>query len=139
MRKIEMFEIKRLKCPVCGCRNKVYTELKDIHTNLIGYSIKCCSCGHYAEFFLEHTNDGRPHCQYQEGRRICIQPSFCPWRHECKLYRGDRAFAYHCESCPRYGHGDCHECIKMEDRNSPYENHDDDGYIKLVPIIKHFN
>lgn len=133
MREFEMFEIKKAKCPVCGCKNKVHTELLDTNGHFVGYTLKCCACGYHSEFFLDYPNNGTRHPAYREGRQMCIQPSFCPWRNECKLYRGKRETQNHCGCCPRYNSCDCHDCIIFDDDCKPDSRNSDD-YIKLIPL-----
>ena len=87
MREFEKWELAVWKCPVCGCKNKIHTQLIDPNTQeYVGYTLKCCACGDYHEFFNEHESNGvqgRPNFKY--GRQRCIQMSFCPHK-DCKLY-----------------------------------------------------
>lgn len=86
MREFEMNEIFKEKCHVCGCRNKVHAELKDIHDNLVGYSLKCCGCGNYREFMLDYKDNGKNiQRNFKSVNQKCLQPSYCP-RTDCPLY-----------------------------------------------------
>lgn len=79
MREFELRELRSIKCPICGCRNKLHTELVDETTReLFGYTFKCCACGHVTEMLIDAKNNGIPHASYVQGRSMCIQPSFCP-------------------------------------------------------------
>ena len=86
MREFEKYEMFKAKCPVCGCKNKVHTELKSITDRFVGYSLKCCGCGKYNEFILDHHSNGKlfsiPH---KKGIQRCIQMSYCP-KKDCPLY-----------------------------------------------------
>ena len=84
MREIELYEIFKFKCPVCGARNKVYTELLDYHCKFVGYSLKCCKCGAYKEFFLDYYNNGKIHPDYHSGEQYCMMLQFCNWK-DCKI------------------------------------------------------
>ena len=91
MREFELFEINKAKCPVCGSRNKIYTELLDWNTkHHIGYTLKCCHCGNFKEFFNEHESNGNipssPHPRAISGEQKCFQHAFCPHT-DCKLYQ----------------------------------------------------
>lgn len=86
MREIEFREIFRAKCPNCGCKNKVHSELMDEDNKFKGYSLKCCNCGKYTEYLLDVENNGIPHMSYRVGFQSCIQPSYCKYSGtECKL------------------------------------------------------
>lgn len=89
MREFESREIFRAKCIVCGCKNKVHTELLDRSGKFVGYNLKCCACGNSNDFMLNYEDNGvyspSPFGPYRKGRQTCIQPSFCP-RKDCKLY-----------------------------------------------------
>ena len=87
MREFEKYEMVKIKCPVCGCKNKVHTELLDKNNVFKGYSLKCCACGNYNRFLLNYEDNGnsdRENVLYN-GKQRCIQSSFCP-RKDCKLY-----------------------------------------------------
>ena len=86
MREIEFREIFRDKCPMCGCKNKIHTELIDQYGKFVGYTLKCCGCGSYREFLLDRDSDKTPHLSYKNGKQTCIQPSGCPHFQTCKLY-----------------------------------------------------
>jgi hypothetical protein len=87
MREFEKFEIFKTKCPVCGSRNKVHTEIMNADKELVGYSLKCCGCGNYNQFLLDYiTNGKRKKLPYINGEEICIQPSYCP-KVDCPLYK----------------------------------------------------
>lgn len=87
MREFEKYEMFKIKCPVCGCKNKVHTELLDINNVFKGYSLKCCGCGNYNRFLLNYKDNGTGNDTQHltNGKQRCVQPSFCP-RKDCKLY-----------------------------------------------------
>ena len=87
MREFEFYEMIKIKCPVCGCKNKVHTELLDRYNVFKGYSLKCCGCGNYNQFLLNYKDNGNRDDApvFVNGKQRCIQPSFCP-RKDCKLY-----------------------------------------------------
>jgi len=86
MREFEKYEMFKTKCPVCGSKNKVHTELMNINDNFAGYSLKCCNCGNYNQFLLDHHTNGRViQWPYKNGKQRCIQFSYCP-RKDCALY-----------------------------------------------------
>ena len=86
MREFEKYEMFKAKCPVCGCKNKVHTELMNREEKFVGYSLKCCNCGNYNQFLLDYeTNGSQSVGPYHNGKQTCIQPSYCP-RKDCKLY-----------------------------------------------------
>ena len=88
MREFEEREIITYKCTVCGCMNKVHTELLDRFNQFIGYSLKCCGCGKNINFMLNYEDNGdyiNPDLVRKKGRQTCYQKSFCPHK-DCKLY-----------------------------------------------------
>ena len=86
MREFEKMEMFKIKCPVCGSKNKVHTELMNKDSKFVGYSLKCCNCGNYNQFLLDHDTNGKENnLPYSQGLQRCIQPSFCP-RKDCALY-----------------------------------------------------
>jgi hypothetical protein len=86
MREFEMYEIAKYKCIVCGCKNKVHTELLDRNKRFRGYSLKCCGCGNTTRFLLNYDENGKGESSfYINGHQRCIQPSFCPHK-DCELY-----------------------------------------------------
>ena len=86
MREFEKYEMFKTKCPVCGSKNKVHTELMNYHNKFVGYSLKCCNCGNYNQFLLDYdTNGTKNKVPYKDGTQRCIQPSYCP-RKDCPLY-----------------------------------------------------
>lgn len=90
MREFERYEAFDAKCPVCGARNKVYTEMVDTYTNKhIGFTLKCCFCGKFTEFYNEHSTNGGPITPNMRSRKsnvqYCVQHAFCPFK-DCKLY-----------------------------------------------------
>ena len=86
MREFEKYEMFKTKCPVCGCKNKVHTELMNINNKFVGYLLKCCNCGNYNQFLLDHTTNGKEKdIPYKNGIERCIQPSYCP-KKDCPLY-----------------------------------------------------
>ena len=86
MREFEKYEMFKMKCPVCGSKNKVHTELISKENKFIGYSLKCCNCGNYNQFLLNYETNGKnSQLPYKDGIQRCIQPSYCP-RKDCALY-----------------------------------------------------
>lgn len=88
MREFEFREIYRQKCFICGCKNKVHTELLDHSGKFVGYALKCCACGDVHEFLLNYEENGKKGLSslyYKKGKQTCIQPSFCPHT-DCELY-----------------------------------------------------
>ena len=89
MRIFEKYEMKKQKCHICGCRNKVHTELLNRQGRFVGYKLKCCNCGRVDTFYLDYPSNGCPCVQrehdYIEGKDRCIQSTYCP-RTDCKLY-----------------------------------------------------
>lgn len=86
MREIEMREIINAKCPVCGCRNKLHTEIIDSNNEFLGYTLKCCGCGNTGPFLLDYQSNGQ--CGEKPshpGKSMCIQPSRCMHK-DCPLY-----------------------------------------------------
>lgn len=104
MREFEKWEMANMKCPICGCRNKIHTQLISPQTNeFVGYTVKCCACGHLTEFFNEHKSNGfseRP--DYIPGPQRCIKRMFCPHR-DCMLYNTHGQFQPNCvcDCCKR--------------------------------------
>lgn len=87
MREYEKYEIVKTKCSVCGCKNKVHTELLDNKNTFVGYSLKCCACGHINTFYLDMEKNGtKEPRRYFQGKETCMMSSYCPRRNECKLY-----------------------------------------------------
>ena len=90
MREFEKPEIIRAKCIVCGCKNKLHTEILNRNNEFIGYSLKCCACGNKHDFMLDYKDNGKTDpdkisLNYHKGKQHCIQPSYCP-RKDCLLY-----------------------------------------------------
>ena len=89
MREFENFEQIKMKCPICGSRNKIYTELIDVkHKTHRGYTIKCCHCGWFGEFYNSHEKNGSDCKDCQNtivGRQKCYRWTFCPHK-DCRLY-----------------------------------------------------
>ena len=87
MREFELYENKKFKCPVCGCRNKVHTELIGMNNKFKGYSLKCCACGNVNTFLNNHDDNGlQVPVKYTKGKETCMRTSFCPFK-TCKLYK----------------------------------------------------
>lgn len=105
MREFAKYEQVKAKCPVCGCRNKVQTPLYESEDDIgviiftdhkgvprdkkVGYTLKCCNCGHYAKFILDNTTNGesipdREHLV--SGESQCIMLSYCRTGKKCPLY-----------------------------------------------------
>ena len=87
MREFEKYEMVKQKCHICGCKNKVHTELINRQGQFAGYSLKCCNCGRTDVFYLDHQTNGLPDNfhPYVNGKQRCIQPSYCP-KKDCPLY-----------------------------------------------------
>lgn len=142
MREFEMFEIRKQKCFICGCKNKVHTEILDNHDRLVGYSLKCCGCGGYKEFFIDAQNNGKPHPAYHNGKQTCIMMSFCPHR-ECPIRNNGNMSD---NNMNQYEHRmpcgkteeECQKCHEVCDLFTPHrESTSSDIEITLVPE-KHF-
>lgn len=102
MREFERLEISKWKCIICGCKNKVHTELLNDAKNFVGYRLKCCGCGNVNDFMLNYKENGKPEPCNSEmnlhpGRQRCIRMSYCPHK-DCKLYNThcDRDSHKHC-------------------------------------------
>ena len=90
MREFERREIFTSKCIICGCKNKIHTELLNRNNKFVGYSLTCCGCGNKHDFMLDYQDNGSTDpvvvsMDYHKGRQRCIRPSYCP-RTDCKLY-----------------------------------------------------
>ena len=89
MREFEDREMVKSKCIICGCKNKLHTELLNRSRKFIGYKLTCCACGNSNDFMLNYKENGIPTPEpidvYMMGKQKCIQPSYCP-RKDCKLY-----------------------------------------------------
>ena len=79
--------IFKLKCPICGCTNKLFTQRLDNTTNKpVGYKLICCGCGNKTVFTTSHMNGSEIDSKnVHDGKSICFQPSFCKHTN-CKLY-----------------------------------------------------
>lgn len=88
MRAYERFEWYKEKCMICGCRNKVYSELlENITDRYIGFSLKCCACGHLRMYFNERSYNGRLEIpKYHIGKQECCRRQACPFRKRCMLW-----------------------------------------------------
>lgn len=86
-----MEELVRAKCIVCGCKNKIHTQLVHPTTNeFVGYIVKCCACGDTHTFFNEHkTNGTQAMPEYKCYEQRCLRSSFCP-HEDCELYDTDK-------------------------------------------------
>jgi hypothetical protein len=87
MRQYEKFEWSKEKCMICGCRNKIHSELfEDVTDKFLGYSLKCCACGHMRLYFNEHSYNGLLDIpKFHIGHQKCYRRSFCPHK-DCLLY-----------------------------------------------------
>lgn len=118
MREFAQYEMRKAKCPVCGCRNKLFTRFVDKVTGKkVGFSITCCNCGGVKEFFKNHTKKGltpiytREECQPTIQR--CFQFMKCEHT-DCPLYG---------TSCKKLASGRCFgNCIDCEDENCGTED-----------------
>lgn len=91
MREFEFYELSTFRCRICGCKNKLYTELikKECTCGpkkVVGYSTRCCNCGHSLEWYFDNCGE-IAHLNHEvvAGCSKCIQPSPCAHK-ECKLY-----------------------------------------------------
>lgn len=101
MREYARYEYAKEKCPICGCRNKVFTPVyEDEQSNCdrckcgereaynVGFQLKCCNCGYIRVFRTNHLRNGNPFASEDDlvrGRDICFQPSPC-YKKDCPLY-----------------------------------------------------
>lgn len=87
MREFEDLEMTKQKCFICGCKNKVHTELFDRTNRFVGYRLKCCACGNTHDFLLNHEVNGKDDkfTPYHYGKESCVQMSYCPHK-DCPLY-----------------------------------------------------
>ena len=109
MREFAQYEMRKTKCPVCGCRNKIFTSLVDKMTKeKVGYTITCCNCGYVGNFFKDHTKNGMnpPYTNVEPAFQRCFQPSFCP-KKDCALYGTS------CSKLMTGCYGDCVNCTDM--------------------------
>lgn len=87
MREFEKFEMFKMKCPVCGCKNKLHTELMDKYNRFLGYTLKCCNCGNTYTFLLDAYNNGQEKpVPVKTGKERCIQLTYCNRKGICPLY-----------------------------------------------------
>ena len=101
MREYELYEYAKEKCPICGCRNKVYTPVYDDlpcncnrckcgerESNRVGFQLKCCNCGFIRVYRTDHLRNGMPRLKDDDlvrGMDVCFQPSPCN-KKDCPLY-----------------------------------------------------
>lgn len=86
MRHVRFYERMREKCHLCGCKNKVRTELIDEFGNKVGFNLKCCNCGRSIDYLDDKFRNGD--CcskEYKKGEQSCIRPTGCPYK-DCALY-----------------------------------------------------
>ena len=78
--------IFKLKCPICGCNNKLFTQRLDDSNKPVGYKLICCGCGNKTVFTTSHMSGADIDTKNaHDGKSICFQPSFCKHTN-CKLY-----------------------------------------------------
>lgn len=83
MREFERTEVMREKCHICGCKNKLYTNIVTKSGKIVGYTLRCCNCGRTIKYMDPNINIV---CQATYvGSRKCIQESYCPHKN-CPLY-----------------------------------------------------
>ena len=70
--------IFKLKCPICGCNNKLFTQRLDDSNKPVGYKLICCGCGNKTVFTTSHMSGADIDTKNaHDGKSICFQPSFC--------------------------------------------------------------
>ena len=109
MREFAQYEMRKSKCPICGCRNKLFTRFTDKVTNdKVGYTITCCNCGKVQSFFKDVTKNGTTPIytrkEYQPTLQRCFQLSGCSKNKECPLYGTS------CDKLHNGCYGNCVEC-----------------------------
>lgn len=77
-------------CRICGFNNKLFRVIINKDKKIIGYSLKCCQCGHIHEFHLDYEDNGiynllTSMLYYHKGLDVCLQPTYCEHK-ECPLY-----------------------------------------------------
>lgn len=83
MREFERTEVMREKCHICGCKNKLHTNLINKSGKIVGYTLRCCNCGRTIQYLNPENNViGQ---KYYKGTQKCIQESYCPHKN-CPLY-----------------------------------------------------
>ena len=101
MREYARYEYAKEKCPICGCRNKVFTPVYDDdacncdrckcgerEAFNVGFQLKCCNCGFVRVYRTSYLHNGDPLRSEKDlvrGRDVCFQPSPCPHKN-CPLY-----------------------------------------------------
>lgn len=78
-REFKWDELIPQKCPNCGARNKVYTNLIDKHTGKhAGRTLKCCECG-YEQKFIGTPCDERTTMNHETvvKGQYCIRLTYC--------------------------------------------------------------
>lgn len=121
MREYERYEFGKEKCPTCGCRNKIHTELlDDFRGKHIGYTLKCCACGYQREYYNEHSNHGKPNFpRIKKGRQHCFMLTFCPHT-DCPFH-------------PEHG-----KCDRRKEDMSIRPMHDPERYTHEIVHSPHF-
>lgn len=113
MREFAQYEMRKAKCPVCGCRNKLFTRFVDkITGEKVGFTCTCCNCGGVKEFFKNHTKKGLTPIYTRDEIKPTIQRCFqfmkCEHK-ECALYG---------TSCNKLASGKCFgNCIECVDKD----------------------
>ena len=88
MRVFENYEMFKLKCSICGSRNKIHTEILNPMKEMVGYTLTCCNCGEHKKFLLDYKMNGVESDQsiaFKKGKQHCIQKSYCS-KKDCPLY-----------------------------------------------------
>lgn len=97
MREFKMDELSTFRCRICGCKNKLYTDILLKETcyegswypcepKKIGYTTRCCNCGHVLEWIdnnehqIAHVNG-----HTKAGKTFCIHHSPCKNK-KCKFW-----------------------------------------------------
>lgn len=119
-REFQWDEIIPQKCPNCGARNKVYTNLVNRYNHKhAGRTLKCCECGYEQKFMgtvcdekFTMDQDTITDGQYCIRLTYCIHylKKSCPlWNKELKDYLKDGKLVDKDEKCPCCIKGEC-EC-----------------------------
>lgn len=122
-REFAQYEMRKSKCPVCGCRNKIFTRFVDKQTReKVGHTITCCNCGGVKSFFKDVTKNGLTPIytsdEFEPDLQRCFQLSGCPHKTDCKLYG---------TSCEKLASGCFGDCVNCTDQNCGTGDCSNDG------------
>ena len=90
MREVKMPEITVMHCDWCGCKNKIKTVYGHKGEPPVGFTLRCCNCGHMDIF---NRNWSKPMDLYTHKYDVismeCVRDQKCT-HHECPLYTTNR-------------------------------------------------